>query len=176
MSPMPAHPHPDVDVILDRDKERFWSKVDRRADDECWLWNSGLGTNGYIYFSVGGRRGKRILGHRFSWRLHHGHDAPADLCVCHHCDTPACVNPAHLFLGTKADNSRDMARKGRASKGSNLRGEEVATSKLTWPEVRQIRALATRGVTHRDLGRIFRISPTRIGLIVSGRAWVEEER
>jgi hypothetical protein len=88
-------------------EERFWMKVNRSGS--CWLWTAGTTVFGYGQFFIDGR----LEGaHRVSWRLHFG-NIPDDLCVLHRCDVPACVNPAHLFLGTKSDNARDSVAKGR---------------------------------------------------------------
>jgi len=84
----------------------FWQHVDKT--DTCWLWR-GRRTQRYGQLMVAGRA---VLVHRFAWELANGR-APEDLYVCHHCDTPLCVRIDHLFLGTAADNSRDMVNKGR---------------------------------------------------------------
>ena len=86
--------------------DRFWAKVEKT--DGCWLWtastiNSGYGAVGFM--------GHRTTAHRMSWFLAHG--SWPDLCVLHRCDVKLCVRPDHLFLGTQADNVRDMDEKGR---------------------------------------------------------------
>jgi len=93
------------------DVERFWSKVDRRGDDECWPW---LGTK----FAIDGRgrvtwRHRTTSAPRVAWEIATGEAVPSGIFACHHCDNPSCVNPKHLFLGTARDNSLDMWRKGR---------------------------------------------------------------
>lgn len=84
-------------------KYLFWLKVTKT--DTCWLWTGRRDKNGY------GKVGA-ALSHRVFWELHNGH-IPDGLYVLHHCDNPPCIRPTHLFLGTQADNVRDMAAKGR---------------------------------------------------------------
>lgn len=93
-------------------KDRFELKF-AQAESGCWLWTAGVYPFGHGKFAVGGRRADRA--HRVSWRLYRG-DISDGLCVLHRCDVPACVNPKHLFLGTKLDNNMDKAIKGRADK------------------------------------------------------------
>lgn len=103
-------------------ERRFWAKVDRQAGEVCWLWQANtVGRDGdkYGQFNTGRVAGKQrnVYAHRFAWLLTHG-QIPAGLHVCHHCDTPLCVNPSHLFLGTQGENLQDASRKGRLQRGS----------------------------------------------------------
>lgn len=98
----------------------FWSRVNKQNADECWLWTGFVDKGGYGKFKVGDYRVekiKSILAHRFSWELANGPiprgKSSHDYCILHRCDTPACVNPKHLFLGSQEDNIRDMIKKGR---------------------------------------------------------------
>jgi hypothetical protein len=88
---------------------RFWSKV--AIDDGCWLWTACRDSDGYGRFVY---EGKVRQATHVAWRLEHGSLPPDGMLVCHSCDTPACVNPAHLFLGTHLDNRTDCVAKGRA--------------------------------------------------------------
>lgn len=99
--------------------KRFWPKVDASGgDNSCWTWRASKHTNGYGQIGSGGR-GRPLLSHRVSWQLTNG-DIPAGMVVCHKCDNPLCCNPAHLFLGTQADNLKDMTDKGRRCSGQAM--------------------------------------------------------
>lgn len=105
-----------VDILA-----RFWMKVTK--SDGCWLWTAGLDDKGYGMFKLDGRMWKAP---RVSWLIHHSD--PNKLDVCHRCDAPACVNPAHLFIGTASDNMLDCARKGRLGQQNGLCGFGVSRS------------------------------------------------
>src|SRR5262245_176169 len=110
---MPLHYTP-------KDTERFWLKVRKTGD--CWLWEAGTDMGGYGHFGVNGRT---YRAHRFAYALTYG-VPPDDLLVCHRCDTPRCVRPDHLFLGTPADNSKDRNNKNRQAKGDHVPPERRA--------------------------------------------------
>lgn len=162
--------------------ERFWEKVDRSGgSDTCWLWTDGRNASGYGRVWMGGRRGRAIMSHRFSWELHNG-EIPDGLCVLHRCDTRHCVNPAHLFLGTKADNIADMLNKGRQPRGAThgrqtkpertARGERLTQAKLTDAAVRDIRRrYAAGGITQQVLADEYGIARSKISAVICRRTW-----
>lgn len=135
-------------------EERFWSKVDVRGADDCWLWTRCVSTPGYGQFC--GRSA-----HRVAYELAKG-PIPQGLCVLHSCDVRRCCNPAHLRVGTNADNMRDKLERGREGHG--------AYRKLTARQVRAIRAKAHRMSTH-TLAREYAISQSSIWLIINGRSY-----
>ncbi len=158
---------------------RFWQTVDDTAGpDGCWPWTGFRNDAGYGL--IGGRREQRAArAHRVSWELSHG-PIPPGLVVCHHCDNPPCVNPAHLFIGTQADNSRDMVRKGRANRdplprASQPMGSRHYSAKLTEASVREVRQRVARGERQVALAVEYGVAPTTICAAVKGRNWAHVE-
>lgn len=96
-------------MILDAMRQRIGAKSRLDGDTGCWVWTAAVTSAGRGAIRVDGRL---VQAHRLSYEAHIG-PIPDGLLVCHHCDRPLCVNPAHLFLGTNLDNMRDMVRKGR---------------------------------------------------------------
>lgn len=107
--------------------ERFWSKVAVAEPDDCWEWTAGLNGSGYGRFSQWPNGPDRA--HRVAWRLHHG-EIPDELCVLHRCDNRKCVNPRHLFLGTRGDNIRDCFAKGRGNPYPGARAKKPRRATL----------------------------------------------
>ena len=89
-------------------KERIENRIIKDSSG-CWLWQASTNLKGYGYIRVAG---KTKLVHRVYWSINNG-PIPGKMCICHHCDVPACVNLDHLFIGTNADNMRDKTKKGR---------------------------------------------------------------
>lgn len=125
---------------------RFWPKVAK--GDGCWTWIAGTNRAGYGIIKF---RGMGFQAHRFSWLVAHG-EIPPGLCVLHRCDNPPCVNPAHLFLGTKADNAHDKVLKQRQAR---VAGESNPRAILSEDDVIQLRKITDAGGKMRDLKSAF---------------------
>jgi len=150
--------------------KNFWSKVNKRTACECWEWTASLDTHGYAQFTI---KSKTQLGHRWLYFTLYP-SADRTKFVCHRCDNRKCVNPSHLFLGTRADNMRDMMSKGRNPViGSIQIGELNSRAKLTLSQVNEIRHLraATGKYRLRQLASLFNISTGHVWKIVNNYRW-----
>lgn len=153
--------------------ERFWAKVRRSQDQtDCWPFMGKCQGAGYGVQHVGGRPGRTIYAHRLAYVLATGVD-PLGKAVCHHCDNPPCCNPSHLFLGSIADNVRDMIAKGRKAvcRGGGPRGEQVGGAKLNAAKVREIRARAAAGEGSGYLGKAYGVDSSSVRQIVRRETW-----
>lgn len=151
--------------------ERFWAKVEKRGPEECWQWTGATNSHGYGQVSTGGKNGRLVRASRFSWELHNG-PIPEGMHVCHRCDNPPCVNPAHLFVGTRSDNIRDCWNKGRGRcDGGGRRGSTNGNHRLTEKQVIAIRLAASEGAAQRALARQYKVSKTLIAYIVRRQIW-----
>jgi hypothetical protein len=143
--------------ILER---KFSVKVSKQGDEKCWLWIGGKTSDGYGMLDV---NSKKYYAHRLSYELYRG-PIPKGLCVCHHCDNPSCVNPSHLFLGSKGDNIRDCVSKGR-------RGN--CNKKLTSEKVVEIREMRKKGMSLRKIASMFGIHNQTVHNVVTRKHWKE---
>ncbi len=148
------------------DSCRFWHKVDMRGPTECWLWLGTKPAFGHGQFVC---QGSVVYAHRFAWEQYYGRIPDDDnVCILHKCDVPACVNPAHLFMGTREDNVADMRRKGRGAKPPILRGAANPNAKIDDNIVREIKASP---VTPREIAARFGITRRAYYKIRSGETW-----
>jgi hypothetical protein len=177
-------------------EERFLRYIEILSDEECWLWR-GHQPQQYGRLHLGGRQSKVIGAHVFAYRWHYG-SIPDGLCVLHHCDTPACCNPLHLFVGTKGDNIRDAAAKGRAGQRGDdhwerrdpekarrahekrrqnhpeswQRGEERPAAKLTEAGVREMRRRHEHeGASIAGLAREYGVNEKTASMAVTRKSW-----
>ena len=163
--------------------EQFHSSY-QVTDSGCWLWT------GYKSGRYGGFY-KQAKAHRWSYETFVG-PIPDGKVVCHKCDTPLCVNPAHLWVGSQKDNVQDMIAKGRQTKVFGPRpwnsrpgdlnpsrvhkhrmprGEKVNTAKLTAEQVVKIRELRKSGLTYSEIGRQYGVTYVCIQAIATGKSW-----
>jgi|SRR3990172_3591938 len=138
-------------------KERFEEKIEMIPECGCWIWTRNV-LKGYGVIKIGD---KQALAHRVSWELYKS-PIPQGLCVLHRCDTPLCVNPHHLFLGTRAENSKDMVRKGRQGRG------ETGNSTLTEEMVIAIRSDAR---SYKIIAKEYNITPNYVYQIRLKMGW-----
>ena len=141
-------------------EQRFNEKWIPEPNTGCWL-RTGCYAHGYG--AIGLSNGSMMRAHRLSWTFHKG-QIPKGLSVLHHCDTPACVNPDHLFLGTRKDNLMDAIAKRRWQE----RGEKHYRSKLTNADVAKVRLCSSTAV---EIAKDLNISPQAIGSIRRGETW-----
>lgn len=154
------------------DPARFWARVCHRKKSACWEWPDSRTKAGYGRLWIYPRLN---YAHRVAWTLTNG-AIPMGLHVCHHCDNPSCVNPAHLFLGTQADNAADMVAKGR-SRNNPHRGVKHKLAKLTDDDVREIRRLYRPSPRQPSpfggpaLAQKYGVAPSLIHRIVKRQSW-----
>lgn len=156
-------------------KERFFKRFDKK-ESGCWEWSARKDQCGYGNIS---HDYKELKAHRVSWTIFKG-DIPANMCVCHHCDNPACVNPDHLFLGSHKDNMDDRDRKKRCCRGEKrselnrqfgIKGERVYNSKLNADKVKEIVMLRRQGLKFREIADKFGVKHPTVQGILNGRYW-----
>lgn len=131
-----------VPVLDEKTADRFWARVKRGAVDECWKW-LGERKKGYGRVEIGG---VRFRAHRVAFALGWEMSPDTDMCVCHTCDNPICMNPEHLVLQTQLWNIRDRQRKGR-----NARGEQIPNALFLDAQAAVIKCRLLGGENYRDI-------------------------
>lgn len=151
----------DKDKLWKRALTRFHRSYKQKGPKLCWLWTAGLKTDGYGRFACQ----KPLTPHRVMWEITYG-PIPSGMKVLHRCDNKACVNPAHLVLGTSADNANGCV-------GRGISGEHGPNAKLTVEQVRAIRSRyrpPDRGNVS-ELAKEFGVSKGAIWNIVAKVTW-----
>jgi hypothetical protein len=150
-------------------ESRYWQRVNKDSENGCWNWTGSVIPGGYGHFYY---NNKSIYVHRISYAWHHPMTLDlfnnSKVCVCHSCDNPRCVNPAHLWLGSHADNMRDKREKGRAT-----RGESSPCSKLTELQVLEIRQRYNKKakITTVQLSKEYGVGNSVIWNILNRKIW-----
>jgi hypothetical protein len=144
--------------------DRFITKVHIPQDSsQCWIWQGARRRHGHGAFAPDGSVPRSIHAHRWIYQHVNGVHLPPDVFVCHRCDNPPCVNPAHLYAGSRADNVRDMVQRDRQARGSG-----VATARLQEADVRAIRSSRQ---TQKFLAQKYRVNRSTIQDIQHRRTW-----
>ena len=160
----PAMSNLTIPILTAKERVEFMRRIDRQPNG-CWLWTGTVDSRGYGSFFL---RGRNFRATRVSMALA-GFD-PGSLYACHHCDTPLCVNPDHLFPGTQVDNMADCVAKGRKERGS-----AAANAKLTEAQVLEIRRRYATYERLTDLAEAYGVSPRTVSDIVRGLTWAHVE-
>lgn len=146
--------------------ERLEAYVKRGQPNECWEWTRGC-SKGYGNLSVG--NGKYRPAHIVAWEIANNTALPKGMVIRHTCDNPPCCNPAHLLIGTPADNMADKVARGRQP-----RGESMATSKLTQQQVAEIRKrYAAGGIRQKDIAAEYGITQSNVSFLVRNITWAD---
>lgn len=148
--------------FTEREISNFLSRISKQ-ENGCWHWTGYVMKNGYGIFRPAGN--DRILAHRASFLIHHG-ILPEGRHVCHKCDNRKCVNPDHLFAGTRQQNMDDAVAKQRVHPGSKTGGSVLVES-----QVLEIRELRKQGFRNVELAAMFGVCSASISLICSRHTW-----
>lgn len=157
-------------------KDRFFSKLNKGSENECWEWRGSRNKAGYGVFNAklnNTGSSKSCLAHRYSYQISTGID-PTGKLVMHKCDNPPCCNPSHLTLGTHQDNATDKMMKGRGVCGPS--GEKHYKAKLTRSIIDEARRLLDNGESYSKLGKRFGVSGSTINKAILGKTWKQKQK
>jgi hypothetical protein len=129
--------------------KRFWKKVNILGENDCWNWLGSKNKDGYGHV---GRNKKNITASKYAWNITYG-EIPDGMCVLHKCDNPTCVNPNHLYLGTRKQNSKDTKDRNRMGNSGN---------RLSLKEIDKIKLMKNQGITNKEIGDCFNIAISTI--------------
>lgn len=149
-----------IPTLSEKDKTRFWDKVDVCGEDECWEWTARIAGSGYGSFCL---KNKETSVHRVAYFLTYGHITPGKF-ILHNCDNPPCCNPKHLYPGTQKNNMADMMVRGRQgfTPGSGVLKEE---------DVLKIIERCSFGETQISVALDYSVSQPLVSCIVNKKRW-----
>lgn len=131
-------------------------------ETDCWIWQRTLNSDGYATIKYHQRTYKV---YRVTWERLHGTHIPPGKSALHRCDTPACINPYHIFIGTQVDNINDMVSKGRQNSPKGLTDDQV----------RQIRAMVRGGMRQSEVVRAMGVASSTVSLIINRKLYKNVE-
>ncbi len=147
---------------------KYMDRVEMLPFSGCWIWMGKLSEKGYGIIST---KGVDKRAHRVFWEIENG-PIPVGKYACHHCDTPACVRPDHIFIGSQKENLADCRRKGRNKKMENgdQKGAANRNAKLTLENVLDIR---TKRLSKAEFARLYGVSFKAVKNVWDGKSWQE---
>lgn len=155
-------------IDIGKDIQRFWRKIDKREEDDCWIWKGAISNNRYGHMNYDG---KDEYSHRLCYMISYG-EIPENMEVCHNCNNPLCCNPRHLCIGTHQDNMRYMVDTGRSTKG-----EKHPNHLLTEEEIDQIRDKYSKSkdkIKQSDLAMMYEVSTHAISDVICNKTWKDD--
>lgn len=179
---------PDLARLTQEERARFWAKAEPEPNTGCWIWLGAINERGYGSFWFDGRTWRAP---RLALELASGQPIATGRQACHRCDFPRCINPDHLFPGTKSENQQDAVHKGRHWAQRNSleasrkmaefnhknprRGGRSTSAKLTLAQVQEIRERYKRGGISQDrLAAEYGVSQSQVSFIILGQRWIHD--